>query len=250
MILFFLVIFAVSNISFESLKEINLEEEIVFQPKIIKNQIFLFSEKKVFRLSLDSLDISNFFEGDAFSISGNRIIYEKDGKKSPFTFEGKELKVDEAVEENISGFYPSKFKKVFSDSEYFFALTEDNFLYCFRKEDSKKKWVMKIPSEIRALNSDTKRIYLLCGSDLVLCLKRKGGDIIWWKSMKERCFPHIGLLKGNLMISHRKGIQFLNAEDGTQVGEINVSMDFSPILYGDFLIFFKTDKVLIYKAKI
>lgn len=244
----FLVVFAIKNISFESFKEIDLTEELVSQPEIFKNQVFLFSEKKVLRLNLENLSISNFFEGYDFTVSEKGIIYERDGAKVLFTFEGKELNMDKKEKENLHGIF-QEFKKFFSDSEYLFSQTDDNFLYCVRKKDSKKKWKIKVPSEVMALISDMKKVYILCGSDLVFCLKREGGDIVWWKSLKERCFPYIDILENNLVLSHRDGVYFLNLKDGAILGRLNVSMDFAPISYGDFLVFFKTDKILIYKVK-
>lgn len=245
----FLVVFAISNISFDSFKEIDLKEELVSQPKFYKNQVFLFSGKKVFRLTLDKLSISTFFEGYDFTVSEKGIIYQRNGAKILFTFEGEELNVDETGQENFHEIFQLKFKKIFSDSEYLFAQTEDNSLYCIRKKDLKKKWKIKGPSEVMALISDMKRVYILFGSDLVFCLKRKGGDIIWWKSMKERCFPFINIFEDNLILSSRDGVHFLNTKDGAMSGRLSVSMDFAPILYGEFLIFFKTDKIIIYKVK-
>jgi len=243
MILFILIaLFAINNPSFEIFKELDLKDELIHQPKLSGNYVYLFFEKRILRLELGNLNIENFFEGDTYNISENEIILEKS--------EGKlKIKVEGIEDKNLKDFYEFNVKKTFTDDDFIYAQTEDNLLYCIRKKGKKITWKIKLPSEIMAVNSDNKRVYFICGSDIILCLKRKGGDIIWWRSIKERCFPKIEFLNGNLLISHREGIQFLNIKNGTLNGKLDISINFAPILSRDYLILFKTDRILIYKAK-
>ncbi len=249
-LLAFLAFFGMNNLSFENFKEINFKEELIFQPKLLENSIFLFFEKKILKLRLDSFDIENFFGEDKYNISENGIIFERNGEKFLLSFGGKESKInmENPEDKNWKNLYDfkAKIKKIFTDAEFLYAQTEDNFLHCIRVKYRKRIWKIKVPLDILSIISDRKRVYILCGSDIVLSLKKKGGDIIWWKSVKERCFPRIEFLNDNLVVSHRGGIQFLNPKNGSLNGKLDVAMSFAPVITADYLILFKTDKALIY----
>ncbi len=239
-----IALFTINNPSFESFKELSLKDELISQPKLVGNHVYLFFEKGISRLDLDTFNIENLFEGDTYNISESGIIMEKS--------EGKlKIKSERTEDKNLKNFYDfkSKVKKTFTDEDFIYAQTEDNFFHCMRKKDKKIIWKIRLPSEVIAANSDRKRVYVICGSDIIICLKRKGGDILWWRSIKERCFPEIKFLNGNLLISHREGIQFLETKNGNLSGKLDISMDFSPVLLRDYLILFKTNKILVYKAK-
>lgn len=231
-----IVLFAITSPSFESFKELSLRDELISQPELVGNYIYLFFEKEISRLELGNFNIESFSEGDKYNISEGRIILEK----------REELEIN-----NSKKFYDFKIrvKKTFTDNDFIYVQTEDNSFHCMRKKDKKIAWKIKLPSEVMALDSDRKSIYVICGSNIILCLKRKGGDIIWWKSMKERCFPQIKLLKDHLLVSHREGIRFLEIKKGALNGKLDVSIDFFPLLWNDYLILFKTNKILVYKAK-
>lgn len=245
MILYILLSLMIDTLSLERGKEINLEKEIIFQPKLIENQIFIFLEEKVLKLNCKNFSIENFFEGNTYKISEKGIIFEKNGKNLYLPFSSKE-KNDGEKTHNFSGL---KAKKVFEDNDFFYVQTDDNSLYCVGKSNSKKRWKIKSPSEIMALISDKKRIYILCGSNILLTLKRKTGDILWWKSLKERCFPKIGFFGENIVLSTREGVQFLSKNNGSLITKTDVSLSFAPIIAEDHLFLFTKDKILIYKAK-
>lgn len=239
-----IVLFTISNPLFESFKELSLKDELISQPKLIGNYVYLFFEKGISRLELGSFNIENFLEGNEYNISDSGIILEKSEEKL-------KIKSEKAESKNLKNFYDFKVKvkKTFTDENFIYAQSEDNLFYCMRKKDKKIIWKIKLPSEIMSTDSDRKRVYVMCGPDIIICLKRKGGDIIWWKSIKERCFPEIKLLNGNLLISHRGGIQFLEIKNGALKEKLDVSMNFSPVLWNDYLILFETNKILVYKAK-
>lgn len=256
--LVFLLFFGINNFSFENFKELDLNDELISQPKLLENNIFLFFEKKVTKLNLDTLGIGDFFEGDTYNISENGIIFEKSGGKFLLSFSGNESRIDmenrslkSSKRNDLKDFiyFEIDVKKTFVDEDFIYAETKNNFLNCIRKKDLKRLWEIKIPSNILALISDKKRVYILCGSSIILCLKRNGGDIIWWRSVKERCFQEIRLLNEYIVVSHRKGIQFLRKDNGTLNGKLDISINFAPILFGDYIILFKSDRVLIYKVK-
>lgn len=257
-LLVFFLFFGINNLSFENFRELNLENELISQPKILENNIFLFFEKRISKLNLDTFIIENFFEGDTYNISENGIIFERGNEKFLLSFAGNESRIDmenrdlnEGKKNNLRDFIDLKkgVKKTFADDDFIYSWQENNFLNCIRKKDLKRIWEIKIPSNILALISDKKRVYILCGSDIILCLKRKGGDIIWWRSVKERCFPEIRFLNGHIVVSHRKGVQFLRADNGALNGKLDISIDFAPVLFRDYIILFKSERVLIYKAK-
>lgn len=256
-LLVFLVFFEINNLSFENFKELDLNDELISQPKLLENNIFLFFEKKVTKLNLNTFGIENFFEGDKYNISENGIIFEKGGEKFLLSFAGNESKTDmenrglkSGKKNDLEDFINFKdVKKTFVDEDFIYVETENNFLNCIRKKDLKRLWEIKIPSDILALISDKKRVYILCGSSIVLSIKRKGGDIIWWRSVKERCFSGIRLINGYIIVSHRRGVQFLRTENGTLDGTLEIPINFAPVLFRDYIILFQLDKVLIYEVK-
>ncbi len=251
-LLVFLAFLGINTLSFEHFKEIKLNDELIFQPKLQKDHIFLFFERKILKFNPNSFEIESFFEGEKYNITENGIISTQNGREFLLTFEGEKLKLEMEKFENkgLENFYGLKgVKRIFSDKDFIYAQTEDNTLHCIRKKNSKRVWKIRVPADIIAFASDPKMIYIICGSDVIMSLKRKGGDIIWWKSIKERCFPEIGLLKDNLLISYRGGIQFLNTKNGFLNQELDVSMSFAPVLLRDYLILFQIDKITIYKAK-
>ncbi|MGQ9617365.1 MAG: hypothetical protein ACUVUG_00205 [Candidatus Aminicenantia bacterium] len=159
------------------------------------------------------------------------------------------FKLDEKGKQLSSYNFKTKIKTTFYDKDFVYSQTEDNFLECIRKRDLKMEWKTKVPSKIIAMKAKGEKIYMICGSSLLLCLKRGSGDIIWWKSTKERLFPWMELMNGALIISHRKGILCASLKDGTLVKKIEAPMNYYPVLYGNYLFSSQLNKIKVYVVK-
>ncbi len=140
-------------------------------------------------------------------------------------------------------------KKCFWDKDYLYLETENDYLQCIRKRDLRKIWEIRVPSEVMNLKVRNKRIFLLCGANILLCLKRTGGDILWWKNTHDRCFPEMEFFQEHLMIFQRSGILFFNTNNGTIVKKLEIPMSFSPIFLNGSIFAFTTKKIQVYKVK-
>ncbi len=185
------------------------------------------------------------WENNLIFLSKNGMIYLINKKGNPLIL----IKISE----NIT----SKLLK----NKAFLYFGSDNYFYCYNLKKRKLKWKIRTGGRIVGFPVvDKKRIYLVCLNNVLYCINKKGGDILWWKSISSRVPYQLYLARNFLLVSTLSNdLLAFRKENGERIGKFKVSkrilntnplINISEIIIGVFEPSLEHEKLLILKKKI
>ena len=93
--------------------------------------------------------------------------------------------------------------------------------YCFDLAKHKLKWKVKTGGKVRAYPvSDKKRVFFLCMNNVLYCLNKKNGTILWWKNVPSRSFFPPEVIDDKVVVSALSPrLVCFDVETGEFIGE-------------------------------
>ncbi|MCP2520972.1 PQQ-binding-like beta-propeller repeat protein, partial [SCandidatus Aminicenantes bacterium Aminicenantia_JdfR_composite] len=85
--------------------------------------------------------------------------------------------------------------------ENFLYFGSDDYFYCYDLSRNRVKWKIRTGGRVACSPIvDEKRIYFACLNNVIFCLNKKGGDILWWKSIPSRVLFQLSLGRNILLV--------------------------------------------------
>jgi outer membrane protein assembly factor BamB len=117
----------------------------------------------------------------------------------------------------------------------------DHYFYCFSIQKKKKKWKVKTGGKIFASPVLAgKKILFLCWNNVVYCLNRKRGHILWWQMIPSRSFYRLDVSGDRVVVSSLSPILVsFDLETGEKVGEFDAKQEVksNPVWFNPYLLF-------------
>ena len=110
------------------------------------------------------------------------------------------------------------------DGKFLYYGTENQLFVCLDLKRMFKKWEVKLGGRILSDPiSDKKRVFFLAWNNVLYCLHKRNGSILWWKSIPSRSLFEMELYKDKIVVSSMSSLLVcFNAETGTRVGDFDV----------------------------
>ena len=105
--------------------------------------------------------------------------------------------------------------------------TDDHYFYRFDLKRRKKKWNIKIGGKIFSPPViGGKRIFFLCWNNVLYCLNKKNGHILWWKIIPSRSFFRLEISGERIVVSSFSSLVVsFDMETGEKVGEYDAGQE-------------------------
>ena len=118
-----------------------------------------------------------------------------------------------------------RFKKAFKMLVYFGA--DDHYFYCAGLQKKKKKWKVKTGGKIfTSPVLSGKKVLFLCWNNVVYCLHKKKGHILWWQMIPSRSFYRLEVSGDRVVVSSLSSLLLsFNLETGEKVGEFDAKKE-------------------------
>ncbi len=204
----------------------SLNEEITSPLEEIGNSVFL----GTFQGSFIALDV----------LSGNevwRVLAEEAIRSNPVFFKGQIIFgcddhtlyfIDQ--EGNLRDKYLANDKILDSllvDGKFLYFGTENNFLVCLDLKKKIKKWEVKTGGHVLPVPiSDKKRVFFLAWNNVLYCLQKRNGSILWWRSIPSRSRFPLELYKDKIVVSSMSSVLVcFDVETGAKVGDFDVGKE-------------------------
>jgi len=107
------------------------------------------------------------------------------------------------------------------DGNYLYFGTEGQYFYCLNLIKKKKKWKVKTGGKVIVPSvNDRKRVYVLSGNNVLYCLNKKNGTILWWNGIPSRSNFRLELIENRITVSSLSSILVcFDVKTGKKVGE-------------------------------
>ncbi|MFC2167371.1 PQQ-binding-like beta-propeller repeat protein [Acidobacteriota bacterium] len=132
------------------------------------------------------------------------------------------------------------FNTLLVDGKYLYFGTENHFLVCLDLKKKIKKWEVKTGGGVLPIPiSDEKRVFFLARNNVLYCLNKGNGSIIWWKPIPSRSPFQMELSKEEIVVSSLSSILVcFNVETGARVGIFDVGKELksNPLWNAPFLL--------------
>ena len=118
---------------------------------------------------------------------------------------------------------------------------DDHYFYCFSLQKKKKKWKIKTGGNI--VTSPVfagKRVLFLCWNNVVYCLHKKKGHILWWQMIPSRSFYQLEVSGDRVVVSSLSSLLLsFDLETGEKVGELDAKQEIksNPVWFDPYLLF-------------
>lgn len=126
------------------------------------------------------------------------------------------------------------------DGNFLYFGTENHFLVCFDLKRKIKKWEVKTGGRVLPVPvSDKKRVFFLAWNNVLYCLHKGNGSILWWKPIPSRSLFPLEVLKDKIVVSSMSSVLVCyDVETGARVGDFDVGreMKSNPLWNSPFLL--------------
>jgi outer membrane protein assembly factor BamB len=209
-----------------------------------QEQIFFGTEKgQVFSLSqTDGHELWNFKTGEALRTDpvfyqGNVVLGSDDHCLYVINQKGKLISKFEADDKIQGGLLLDQGKLYFGSDGHQF--------YCFDLVKHKMKWKVKTGGKVRAYPiSDKKRVFFLCMNNVLYCLNKKNGTLLWWMNIPARSYYRPEIIGDKITVSALSPkLVCFEVETGKIVGEHEAPKEVrsNPLWIDPFLMFAQHD---------
>jgi len=113
------------------------------------------------------------------------------------------------------------------DGKFLYFGTENHFLVCFDLKKKIKKWEVKTGGRVLPVPvSDEKRVFFLAWNNVLYCLHKRNGSILWWRPIPSRSFFPLEVYKDKIVVSSLSSILVcFDVETGARVGDFDVGKE-------------------------
>jgi outer membrane protein assembly factor BamB len=188
-------------------------------------RVFFGTEKgKFWSVGLDGKDDRVFQAGGAIAggplVSGSRVIFcSDDGTIHVHDFEGKPLWTYRAPAKVVGP--PA------SDGKSLFFGTEDRRFYCLRIGGTRPRWKVRlggVPATEPVVRGG--RLYLLATNSVLYCLRRSGGDVLWWANVPSRTAYGFAVVEDKVIVASLSSVLLaFDAVTGKKAGAFTAGKD-------------------------
>ena len=97
---------------------------------------------------------------------------------------------------------------------------ENQYFYCVDIKKKKKKWKVKTGGKIIVPSvNDRKRVYVLSGNNVLYCLNKKNGTILWWNAIPSSSHFRLELIEDRITVSSLSSLLVcFDVKTGKKVG--------------------------------
>ncbi|MFC2167024.1 PQQ-binding-like beta-propeller repeat protein [Acidobacteriota bacterium] len=222
-----------------TLWQMSLEEEITSPLAEIGNYVFLGTSKGSF-IAIDALSGNEAWRFAApEAIRSNPVEYERhiifgcDDHQLYFIDQHGNLVDKYLAEDKI-------LNSLLVDRKFLYFGTENNFLVCLDLKKKIKKWEVKTGGRVLPVPvSDKKRVFFLSWNNVLYCLHKRNGSILWWRPIPSRSLFPMELYKDKIVVSSLSSrLVCFNVETGARIGEFDVGKEMmsNPLWSSPFLL--------------
>jgi len=126
------------------------------------------------------------------------------------------------------------------DGKFLYFGTENHFLVCLDLKKKIKKWEVKTGGRVLPVPvSDQKRVFFLAWNNVLYCLHKRNGSILWWRPIPSRSLFPLEVYKDKIVVSSMSSILVcFDVETGARVGDFDVGreMKSNPLWNSPFLL--------------
>ncbi len=126
------------------------------------------------------------------------------------------------------------------DGPFLYFGTENHFLVCLDLRRKIKKWEVKTGGRVLPVPiSDQKRVFFLAWNNVLYCLHKRNGSILWWRSIPSRSLFPLEVYKDKIVVSSMSSILVcFDVKSGAKVGDFDVGreMKSNPLWNSPFLL--------------
>jgi len=131
-------------------------------------------------------------------------------------------------------------KGLFINKNFLYFGLSDKTFHCFDLSRLKEKWKIEIGASLVSLPvADEKRIFFLGSNNVLFCLKKKGGEILWWRPIPSRSSFNLEISQEKIIVSSFSA--FLISFDrttGERAGDYNAGQELrsNPLCFDSYLL--------------
>jgi outer membrane protein assembly factor BamB len=118
--------------------------------------------------------------------------------------------------------------------------SDDHYFYCFNLKKLRRKWKVKTGGNIfTPAVTDGKRVLFLCFNNVLYCLNRRNGHILWWGMIPSRSYYHLEVSEGRVVVSSLSSVVAgFDIETGKRVGEFDAGQELrsNPVWLNPYLL--------------
>ncbi|MCJ7582095.1 MAG: PQQ-binding-like beta-propeller repeat protein [Candidatus Aminicenantes bacterium] len=222
-----------------TLWQLNLEEEITSPLKEIGNSVYFGTSQGSF-IAIDVLsgnEVWHFTAQEAIRSNPveyeGQIIFGCDDRQLYFMDQSGNLVDKYLAKDKI-------FNTLLVDGKFLYFGTENHFFVCFDLKKKIKKWEVKTGGRVLPVPvSDEKRVFFLAWNNVLYCLNKFNGSILWWRPIPSRSPFPMELYKEKIVVSSlSSNLVCFNVETGARVGNFDVGkeMKSNPLWNSPFLL--------------
>ena len=134
------------------------------------------------------------------------------------------------------------FNTLLVDGKFLYFGTENHFLVCLDLKNKIKKWEVKTGGRVLPVPaSDKKRVFFLAWNNVLYCLHKRNGTILWWRPIPSRSLFPLEVYKDKIVVSSMSSLLVcFDVETGARVGDFDVGskieMKSNPMWNSPFLL--------------
>jgi len=178
-----------------------IDKEITSGVVEFKNKVYLGTEKGNFIAfnAADGEELWHFKAKESIRsvpvASNNMIMFGCDDKNLYFLSDDGSLLGKFEAEDKIRS------ALTVDGNNLYFGADDQNF-YCLDLMRKKKMWKVKTGGKIVAPSvNDKKRVYIMSGNNVLYCLNKKNGTILWWSAIPSRSHFCLELIEDKITVS-------------------------------------------------
>ncbi len=188
-------------------------------------RVFFGTEKgRFWSIALDGKDDRVFQAGGPVAVgplvSGSRVIFgSDDGELHVHDLGGKPLWTFRAPGKIVG--------PIGSDGKLLFFSTADRWHFCLKVGGKAPKWKVRlggVPVTEPVVRGG--RLYLLATNSVLYCLRRLGGDVLWWANVPSRTAYDLALVEDKVIVASLSPFLLaFDAATGRKAGEFTAGRD-------------------------
>lgn len=104
---------------------------------------------------------------------------------------------------------------------------DDHYFYCFNLKKLKRRWKVKTGGRIfTPAVTNGKRVLFLCWNNVLYCLHRRKGHILWWQMVPSRSYYHLEVSGERIVASSLCSVVTgFDIGTGKKVGEFDAKLE-------------------------
>lgn len=108
-----------------------------------------------------------------------------------------------------------------TDGDYVYLGSGNREIMCYDVKKRKRKWKVRTGGELLVPPIfHEKRGYFACMDNVLYCLDKKGGDILWWSVTPSRAFYHLMIVNDRIVVTSLSSLLMsFDVKTGEKIGE-------------------------------